>query len=174
VFDEQDYFLIFIIMNNNVSIRYASKDDCEVLSKVIKLVIENIPYYNDIAKKDEVEKFTKETLTEKIAGDAHSVIIAHFNIEVAGFCLSRFDDYTIWLEWFGIHEKYRGKGLTSPILKKLEETVGLRKSHKIWCDCRTSNSASIHILTSHGYKQLVTINNHWYNQDFILWEKLIR
>ena len=155
----------------NIEIRYATKDDCKTLSKVIATVVQNIPYYNDLAKKNEILKFQHENLAIKITEDKLSAIIAVVDNNIAGFCLSRFDDYLIWLEWFGVLEKYRKKNISDLLLTELENTITWRSCHKIWCDCRTANNASIHILTNHGYKQRVTIPNHWYGQDFIIWEK---
>lgn len=159
---------------NAASIRYAQKKDCDALSEAIAEVIKAIPYYNDLAKRNEVEKFTAPNLERKIDEDPYSIIVAHVNDRIAGFCLSRFDDYTVWLEWFGVMPKFRGMGISNLLLKRLEETVAPRQCHKIWCDCRTSNEASIHILTAHGYRQLAIVTNHWYGQDFILWEKSIQ
>jgi len=136
-------------------------------------LIEQIPYYNDLAKRNETARYNAKALTAKIKEDEYAVIIAEINNQIAGFCLSRFDDYTIWLEWFGVPDNHRGKGLAKLLLQKLEETVVQRGCHKVWCDSRTSNGAAIHLLSQAGYSQLVTINNHWYNQDFILWEKQV-
>jgi RimJ/RimL family protein N-acetyltransferase len=158
-------------MNEEVTIRQAIQSDCVKLSEVIEAVIKAIPYYNALAKESEIKKFQPSDLELKIIDDKHSVIIATIKDEIVGFCLSRFDDNLIWLEWFGILEVYRGKGISNLLLTELDKTVLIRGCHKIWCDCRTSNKASIHILTTHGYKQIVTIPNHWYKQDFILWEK---
>lgn len=112
-------------------------------------------------------------MQSKISDDNLSVILATAGNNIIGFCLSRFDDYVIWLEWFGVTQDHRGKNITGLLLAELEKTLVPRQSHKIWCDCRTENKASIQILTNQGYKQLVTILNHWYGQDFILWEKLV-
>jgi ribosomal protein S18 acetylase RimI-like enzyme len=160
-------------MNEKPMLQFATEQDAENLAKTIEKLINAIPYYNDLAKQHETTRYNAKSLSEKIKEDKYSVIIARTNNETAGFCISRFDDYTIWLEWFGVTENFRGFGLTKQLLQKLEETVIERKCHKIWCDCRTSNDAAIHLLTTTGYSQIATIKNHWYNQDFIIWEKQI-
>lgn len=156
-----------------VNIRCATKNDCSALSTVITTVIQNIPYYNDLAKQTEISKFQPHALEEKIRDDEFSVLLATGQHKIIGFCLSRFDDYLIWLEWFGVVEEERGRGVAALLLKELEKTISRRECHKIWCDCRTDNAASIHLLTRHKYKQLATLYNHWYGQDFILWEKAV-
>ncbi|MEP6746352.1 MAG: GNAT family N-acetyltransferase [Bacteroidota bacterium] len=165
--------ILFLTMNNPPLLRFATMQDAPGLSKAVKRLIDDIPYYNDLAKNHETERYNAHALSEKIKEDPYSVIIAHTENEIAGFCFSRFDDYTIWLEWFGVVKEFRGARITKQLLQKLEETVIERKCHKIWCDCRTSNQSAIHLLTATGYSQIATIKNHWYNQDFIIWERQV-
>ncbi|MEI6140787.1 MAG: GNAT family N-acetyltransferase [Mariniphaga sp.] len=160
-------------MTENIIVKRATIEDCKTLPSVIETVVQAIPYYNDLAKKSEIAKFQTDDLICKIEADKNSVIIAIINDNIVGFCMTRFDDYLIWLEWFGVLENHRGKGIANLLLNELDKSILIRQCHKIWCDCRTSNKASIHILSNHGYKQIITISNHWYTQDFILWEKVI-
>ncbi|MEO8415940.1 MAG: GNAT family N-acetyltransferase [Ginsengibacter sp.] len=160
-------------MNNEIEIRLATIDDCVPLSRVFEDVVRPIPYYNDVSKESEIDKFRPSNLENNLKEDPYSVIVATINDEIVGFCFSRFDDYLIWLEWFGVVESQRGKGITNLLLAELEQGILTRKCHKIWCDCRTSNVASIHILGNYGFKQIVTIPDHWFKQDFIIWEKPI-
>jgi len=160
-------------MNSSPLLRFATEPDAEPLAKAIETLIAAIPYYNDLAKSNETARYNAAALLAKMKEDPYAIIVAEESDCMAGFCLSRFDDYTIWLEWFGVTENFRGMGLTRQLLQKLEDTVITRDCHKIWCDCRTSNTAAIHLLTGAGYTQMVTVKNHWYKQDFILWEKAI-
>ncbi|MEO6316381.1 MAG: GNAT family N-acetyltransferase [Chitinophagaceae bacterium] len=155
----------------DILLRLAAPQDAEQLAAVLTTLINDIPHYNALAKQHETSRYSPAALLTKINDDRYAVIIAHMGDAIVGFCLSRFDDYTIWLEWFGVIAANRGKGITRQLLNKLEESVAERSCHKIWCDCRTTNQAAIHLLTGAGYAQLATIRNHWYGQDFILWEK---
>ena len=156
-----------------IALRKATEKDAAPLATAIENLINGIPYYNPLAKQHEIARYSAAALALKIKEDPYAVILACNENEIAGFCISRFDDYTIWLEWFGVTEKYRGAGITKQLLHALEKTVAERECHKIWCDCRTSNQAAIHLLGNTGYTQMVTVKNHWYGQDFILWEKII-
>jgi len=154
-------------------IKLMTEADAAELSTAIRDVIQGIPYYNDIAKSSEIKKFSESSLINKIHDDKYSVIVVRENKKIVGFCLSRFDDFLIWLEWFGVLKDQRGNRISKLLLEELEKTTRLRGCHKIWCDCRTTNEASKHILSAFGYKQITTITNHWYGQDFILWQKEI-
>ncbi|OGI91232.1 hypothetical protein A3A09_00270 [Candidatus Nomurabacteria bacterium RIFCSPLOWO2_01_FULL_42_20] len=164
---------VIIKTNSMTQVRLMTESDSLELSQVIKEVIQDIPYYNDLAKSNEIKKFSASALADKIREDKYSAIVATENKKIIGFCLSRFDDYLIWLEWFGILKNQRGKRISKLLLEELEKTTHLRGCHKIWCDCRTTNEASKHILSAFGYQQIATVSNHWYGQDFILWQKLL-
>jgi len=143
------------------------------VAAAISTTIASIPYYNDLAKASEIDKYKADDIEAKISEETHSVIVARMGDEIVGFCLTKFDDNLIWIEWFGVACEYRGSGIAGQLLDAMEATVKERKCHKVWCDTRTSNRESAHILTKRGYKKIATISNHWYGQDFILWEKPI-
>ncbi len=156
-----------------VNIHNATTDQAGSLFLILKDVIEPLPYYNEIAKQHELTKYSAKELCKKIEEDPYSVLVAEEDDRIVGFCLSRLDDMTIWLEWFGISEQARGKGLSRLIVQQLEQTAKARNAHKIWCDCRTENKKTINLLSSSGYTPICTLRNHWYKQDFILWQKEI-
>lgn len=156
-----------------VTIRNAAEGDIELLATVICQVISNLSYYNEIARKSELDKYSSVELSKKIKEDPYSVFIAVNGNEILGFCLNRMDDMLVWLEWFGVIEPLRRKGIGMQIISYLECAALKRGSHKIWCDCRTGNFKSINLLSKAGFLPICTLKNHWYMQDFILWQKEI-
>lgn len=147
--------------------------DAQELSELIVQVISSLVYYNEQARKSEIEKYSPSLLKEFVAEDKHSVLIAIKDERIIGFCITYFDDGLIWLSWIGVHADFRRYKVAEKLLLEMEESVQARGSHKIWCDCRTVNNASISLLSGLGYRQICEVNNHWYGQDFILWEKLV-
>lgn len=156
-----------------LSIRKAKTDEVNILSDFFHSVLMALPYYNEAAKKNETERYLPNQLREKIIDDEDSIIIALQNNEIVGFCMSRKDDMVIWLEWFGVQPSARRKGVARQLVKTLEQIRKKAGFHKIWCDCRTENLKSIQLLSSASYTPICTIKNHWYGQDFILWQKEI-
>jgi RimJ/RimL family protein N-acetyltransferase len=152
---------------------YATRQDLTMLREVFLEVLQAIPYYNPKAKEHEGKKYGHEELCRKIDEDPKSIILIKEGENIAAFCLSRFDDFTIWLEWFGVTTSYRGKSLSDLLLRKLEESARERHCHKIWCDSRTENERSIYILNRNGYENIALLKNHWYSQDFLLWQKFL-
>ncbi len=152
---------------------FATTGDLDALNQLFTSVLVDIPYYNPLAKENEKNRYDTDELAKKLEDDPQSIIVIKDDEKIGAFCFSRFDDFTIWLEWFGVSPSYRGLGLSRLLLKKLEESAKARKCHKIWCDTRTENLAAIHILTNFGYEKITEIKDHWYRQDFFLWQKFI-
>jgi ribosomal protein S18 acetylase RimI-like enzyme len=155
-----------------INVDLMKTSEAEALSSLFRQVVTLLPYYNETAKNSEIKKYSPRLLRESTAADPESALVAKQDGQLLGFCLSRYDDGLIWLEWFGVHPAHRRKGVASALLRALEKKAR-KRTHKIWCDCRTENGPSIEILTAHQYQQLCTLRNHWYGQDFILWEKLV-
>lgn len=148
-------------------------DEAESVVILFAQVVLALPYYSDVAKASELAKYSPRSMQESVLIDPDAVLVARSADRIVGFCFSNNDDGVIWLAWFGVDAKYRCMGVGSSLLRKLAETVSEGRSHKIWCDCRTENEASKRALSKQGFVQLCTIQNHWYGQDFILWEKLV-
>jgi ribosomal protein S18 acetylase RimI-like enzyme len=146
----------------------------KLVRRLMHEVISHLSYYNLRARREELAKYTAKELFLMREEDKDSIIVAHCGGLLAGFCISRYDDGVIWLSWFGVSKEWRGKGVGSALIAGLEATVLQRKCHKIWCDTRTSNKASVNVLKNSGFKRICKLEHHWYGQDFYLWQKYIR
>ena len=134
-------------------------------------MLDALPYYNALAKKGERAKYTAKSLKSKLREDNYSVLVAKDGSGLLGFAISHLDDYLVWLDWFMVDPKARRKGVGSALLHAMMETAPRRGAHKVWCDCRTDNEASKAILKRNGFARIAEVRNHWYGQDFILWER---
>jgi RimJ/RimL family protein N-acetyltransferase len=99
------------------------------------------------------------------------VLVAKADGRVVGFCVSRPDDGLVWLSWFGVEPAWRGRGVADALLARLEEAVRARGVHKVWCDSRTDNLPSRRALARAGFREICTVESHWYGLDFVLLEK---
>lgn len=156
-----------------IAVSPMSDGDADGVSQLFAGVLAELPYYNEKAKRSEGAKYTAERLREAIRSRPDAVLVARSEGEIVGFCFSNEDDGVIWLSWFGVHPTARLHGAGTTILRALEDRAISSGFRKIWCDCRTTNTGSKVTLTSFGFEPLCTIRNHWYGQDFILWEKLL-
>jgi len=157
-----------------ITVRPAEFKDLVKVYKLFSGILEGLPYYNTLAKTHELQKYTPLKLQEKISQDPYSVLVALDDAEnIIGFCFNHFDDYTIWIDWFGVDSLMRRKGVAIAILKAVFESAKKRGAHKVWCDTRSNNEPSKSLLRKAGFKEIVEIKNHWYKQDFILWERVL-
>lgn len=143
------------------------------VSDLVRSVIAPLTYYTKKARRAETAKYTADELERMRREDPDSVLVAIQGSKIIGFCLSRYDDGLIWLAWFGVDKNYRGLGVGQKLLGALEATVRKRGGHKLWCDCRTTNTESKRLLIAAGFTPTGLLRNHWFGQDFILWDKLV-
>lgn len=136
----------------------------------MRATIEPLTYYNAPAIASELTKYSAAGLRALLAGDPQAVLVARDGSELVGFCVSRFDDGTIWLSWFGTAAHARGRGIGTALITALKNRLPSRNAHKIWCDSRTENVESQSVLERAGFRHVVTLTNHWYGQDYFLWE----
>lgn len=140
---------------------------------VFEIVVKEIGYYNQRAKCTELKKYSLENISDINNPKNGFVLVAREFNSIAGFCIAKHDDDLIWLSWYGIHPSFRGRGIARLLLTALDKTAKEVGSHKIWCDSIADNKESAHILSGCGYQKLCDLKNHWYGQDYFLWDKAI-
>jgi RimJ/RimL family protein N-acetyltransferase len=153
-----------------IKISCPGKEGITEVSALFAEIVLSLPYYNEAAKSSEVSKYSPSRLEQMIDTDMGSVQVVTVDMRIAGFCFSNIDDGLIWLSWFGVKPEFRRRGIGTTLLSALDERAKRAGAHKIWCDCRTNNVASRVTLANSGYREIGTLFNHWYGQDFLLWE----
>jgi ribosomal protein S18 acetylase RimI-like enzyme len=147
-----------------------ARHEFDAVAALMRDTIQPLAYYNERARRAELAKYTADGLRSLVAEDAQAVLAARDSSGPIGFCVSRFDDGTIWLDWFGTAARARCRGIGASLLAALTQTLPSRHAHKIWCDSRTDNKESRSVLERAGFRRIATLTNHWYGQDFFLWE----
>lgn len=155
---------------STVTVRRMARDEAAPVAQLVRDVVTAIPYYNDRARTEELAKYLPEELVRQVEDDPDAVLVAVLDDQLVGFCISHYDDGLLWLSWFGVRADVRGQGAGSALLAAFAATARPRRAHKLWCDTRTDNLRSQSVLRKAGYRQICTLSNHWYGQDFILWE----
>ena len=142
----------------------------DALVALMQATIQPLAYYNDRARRAELAKYSADGLRALVAEDPQAVLVARNRNGLIGFCVSRYDDGTIWLSWFGTDARARGRGVGASLLAALAKTLPSRHAHKVWCDSRVYNTQSQSVLARAGFRRTATLTNHWYGQDYYLWE----
>src|ERR1035437_1467293 len=147
-----------------------AEHEMDALAALMRDTIQPLAYYNAPARRAELANYTARELASLVAVDPQAVLVARDGTGLTGFCVSRFDDGKIWLSWFGPAAVARGRGIGASLLAALAGTLPSRHAHKIWCDSRVDNTESRSVLERAGFQRIATLTNHWYGQDYFLWE----
>lgn len=149
-------------------VRDAKAEDASAIADLLARVISTLEIYSVEARRSEIAKYGADALGEIIQDGV--VVLAEEEGKIVGVCLGYDDDGLLWLSWFVVDGQSRRKGATRQMLARFTERARER-THKVWCDCRTTNVASISLLEEAGFERIATVQHHWYGQDFILWQK---
>ncbi len=76
-------------------------------------------------------------------------------------------------DWCIVHPDYQHKGVGHALLNALYEECKKQGCHKIETDSRINNKAGIDIIKSTGWQKAAMLKNHWFGQDYFLWEKFL-
>ena len=155
---------------NSSAVGPIADHEIDALAALMRDTIEPLACYNARARQAELVKYAADGLRALVAADPQAALVARDRAELVGFCVSRYDDGTIWLSWFGTAARVRGQGVGAALLAALGQTLPSRNAHKIWCDSRVDNVESGSVLERAGFRRIATLTNHWFGQDYYLWE----
>jgi L-amino acid N-acyltransferase YncA len=151
-------------------VRSMRPTEAASVAAMIHTVVAGLAFYSEQARSAEIGIYTAAYLTDLLADDPDGVLVAERDGALEGFCVSRYDDDLIWLSWFGAASGALRRGIGSALLAELHARRRAAGVHKIWCDSRTDNHASRACLARAGYREICTIRDHWYRQDYVLLE----
>jgi RimJ/RimL family protein N-acetyltransferase len=144
--------------------------EADEVASLMHEVIEALDFYVESARAAEIALYTPQYLAELGNRDSDGVLVATDDNELVGFCISYADDGPYWLAWFGTRLGFSGRRLGSALLAEMHTRRRAAGVHKIWCDSRTDNHISRACLARAGYRELCTLQNHWFHQDYVLLE----
>lgn len=158
-------------MATTIQLRRMRSDEAVSTSRLMRKVIRSIPICSARERCGEAAKYPAAMIRALVKDDPDAVLVAIADEHVVGFCVSRRDDGLLLLEWYGVDPAWRAHGIGKQLLERVVTTAGRRGCHKIWCDSNMGNKASHRLLVSLGFQPFATVKNHWYGEDFILWER---
>ena len=157
-----------------IKISKLTNKDITKFSKFTKEIVGNNKYYTSFARSEEVKNLDPNKIRRKLKDKDRIYLIAKNNSNIIGFCYGNFDAGTFWIDYIGISRDFRRSSIASKILNYLEIFAKKANAHKIWCDTRIINKEAISLFKKLGFKKIGVLKKHWYGEDFIFWEKLIK
>jgi ribosomal protein S18 acetylase RimI-like enzyme len=158
--------------SQTVDIGTLRSHESQAAETLFQTIVRASTYYNEWAKKTELDRYSAAKLAEMAASEPESVVVARAGGELAGFCFSHNDSLgLVWLDWVGVAESCRRRGLARTLVRHLIEAAPARGAHKIWCDTRVGNAAAATIFEKLGFERICELRNHWYGLDYYLWQR---
>src|SRR5438876_808426 len=120
-----------------MKIDIAKIKDIPHLSRIYKEIIRANPYYSDLAKKSELERFSPKTLRKELADKENLYILAWDKNKVAGAINGYYEAGMFWIDWLVVQPNIRRTGIGLALMSFLESKLTKAGIHKMWCDSRT-------------------------------------
>jgi ribosomal protein S18 acetylase RimI-like enzyme len=152
-------------------IRQAVEDDATALKALLDRLVMAAELYVEGSRRADIDRFTREALVHLIARDAPMMPVAEDDAGLVGFCLASDQHGPVWIDWIAVAPEVRGQGVAGALLAKLADTARGRGAARLWCDSLAVNAAAIAMLERSGFIRIAQLPNHWWGQDYLLWER---
>ena len=154
----------------SIHVRRAAIRDTDVVASVFRAVVEPLALYNAEARQAELEKYDAHGMRALLLDEKAYVGLVLIDDDPVGFSIAEPDGDLWWLAWFGVLPRARGQRLGCRLVENMISIARQRGLRKIWCDSRAENQCSIAILQAAGFERICDLPNHWYGQDYVLWQ----
>lgn len=154
-------------------IRYVTSDEAADASALLERVVTKATVYNEIARADQLQKYTPAYMEKLIKGDPMSVAGSYRDGKLVGIVVTVNQTGPIWIDWICIDEHARGQHVGEDLIAFCLAEAPKRGSNKYWCDTRTENQPAVNLFTKMGFQKKCELKSHWYGQDFFIWERFI-
>ena len=101
--------------------------------------------------------WTPSHVIEEINSKNANVIVTLEGNKVIGFAVMKYFDSEARLNLFGVHSKYRRKGIGAQMIKWLEETALINGNGVVYLETRLRNQGAREFYKSLGYKVIQRI-----------------
>ena len=154
-----------------MKITILKRSDIKQSLHLIQKIIDKTFYYSKLARKKEVERFSPAIVQKELKDKSSLFLVAKDKRKIIGVLNGYYEAGMFWIDWIVVDFKFRRNKIAESLVNYLEKKLKKEKIHKIWCDCRTVNKESIALLKKLEFKRIIKIKEHWYKQDFYLWQK---
>jgi ribosomal protein S18 acetylase RimI-like enzyme len=160
---------------DQITFRYATISDVPRFLALFKQVVSSVPYYNEAARQGEIARCGAQYTISEMSRNERALSLAYSpQDELLGFCICQEQNGPIWLEWYGVRDDARGRGVGEALVRWVCAEAAANGATKIWCATRTNNAPSASLFRKLEFQALCLMKNHWYGEDYTLWEKPFR
>jgi ribosomal protein S18 acetylase RimI-like enzyme len=160
-------------MDLSLAIRYATPKEVDTVADVFRRVVQPLDIYCEKSRAGAIDRHTPNNLSKCISADPTAVAMAYIDSRPVGFAITEDQHGPIWIDWFGVLPDNRGHGIGESLISFLIADRRARRATRLWCDTRTNNKPSIALFEKLQFSRLCELRNHWYGQDYYLWERTL-
>lgn len=129
--------------------------------------------YSEEIKNDLITGFTHHHLTLLYNRLDSCFYIAKDKRKIIGFIFGWAEHGVFWIDWVGVSQQYRSKGLGAHLFDSLIKDCQQRKYHKIAFNTIDKNIRAIELYKRIGFKEEAIMENHWYKENWVYLSKEI-
>ncbi len=140
--------------------RRATKDDYNAVNTMTKELFE---YHKNIAPKifgnAEFQNYDTQDFVSETTDDDKSWFVAQCGDEVVGMLLcyitaNRFDKIYCFVDYLFVHSEFRGCGIASGLMQKVEEFAKLNGVNSIQLNVWTQNECGARFYEKNGFRAI--------------------
>lgn len=152
-------------------LRPATFDDLKIVHPRLMEVIETSAFYNDEFKAHEKGRLTPAYLEALVAADPWHVALMQKDGETVGFMISGPELGTLWLYWSYLFPEHRKSGVAMAAMRTFLEHWDNGRFHKVATYTKPGNDVAAAIMKRFGWSHTVTLEQHMFGEDYLLFEK---
>ncbi len=161
---------------HDFTIRLATKKDLSSISKFATPIAKSLKFYNREQMARNIYEMSVKALKETIKENKDSIIIAESKDGNVVGLITQFPGFghVDWLDWILVDRNFRGKKIGRALVKYAIQQARKHGCHKVWCVSHPNNKQVLKFSQKMGFRKVGILKKHSFQQDEILWEKLIK
>ncbi|MDE1824825.1 MAG: GNAT family N-acetyltransferase [Candidatus Micrarchaeota archaeon] len=157
-------------LDKEISIGRLGKADFSAAAKFFRKTLK-IPSYHSGEIKDDIKSYSARNLSKSVKNRNLIFLAAKNDGEIIGLIFSSTYKGTGWIDWVVVEPGYRRRGIAKRLIKEAERIMR-NNTTRIWADTATGNYGAVKMLDGLGYRKIAVLG-HYYNNDKIIWEKIL-